>query len=106
VRSFSGFSDNEKLNMPIQGGAAEVMLIALVYCHRAVRKLGAVIVNIVHDELVIETPEAQAQSCVQAVRTAMNKAFADYCESLEVLENWEVAEVQTGAEWSCKLSHS
>ena len=105
VRSFTGYSDNEKLNMPIQGGAAEVMLLALVYCHRAVRKLGAIIVNIVHDELVIETPEAQAQACVQTVKAAMNQAFADYCQHLEVLENWDVADVQVGQDWSCKLSH-
>lgn len=105
VRGFTGYSDNEKLNMPIQGGAAEVMLLALVYSHRAVRKLGAVIVNIVHDELVIETPEAQAQACVQAVKAAMNQAFADYCQRLDVLENWDVADVQMGQDWSCKLSH-
>lgn len=105
MRTLQGFSDNEKLNLPIQGGAAEVMLLALVFCHRAIRKFGAVIVNIVHDELVIETPQEHWSACVDAVTAAMKLAFKYYCEFLEVQEDWDVAEVHSGPDWSCKLSH-
>jgi DNA polymerase-1 len=50
----SGFYRNYAFNHPIQGGCAEVMLIAMARVDRALRALPARIVLTVHDELLIE----------------------------------------------------
>jgi DNA polymerase-1 len=50
----SGFQRNYAFNHPIQGGCAEVMLIAMARVDRALRSLPARIVLTVHDELLIE----------------------------------------------------
>jgi DNA polymerase-1 len=49
-----GFSKPLRLNFPVQGSAAEVMLLALVNTHRALAGSNAKLIATVHDELVIE----------------------------------------------------
>jgi DNA polymerase-1 len=61
----------EALNTPVQGGAAEIMLAALAHLERSLRGLDAHLVNIVHDELVVEAAEQEAAAVQQALEQAM-----------------------------------
>ncbi len=59
------------LNTPIQGGAAEVLLAALAALDRRLKRLDAKLVNVVHDELVLELAADQAPAAKTAVEEAM-----------------------------------
>jgi DNA polymerase-1 len=56
----TGFQRNFAFNHPIQGGCAEVMLIAMARLDRALRPYPARIVLTVHDELLIEVADDPA----------------------------------------------
>ena len=51
-----GFSKPLSLNFPMQGSASEVMALALVNTHRALKGSSAKLLASVHDELVLECP--------------------------------------------------
>ena len=57
------FGERVALNMPIQGTAADVMKLAMVRVDRALReeKLHAKLILQVHDELIVECPEEEAE---------------------------------------------
>ena len=61
------------VNMPIQGGAADIMKRAMIDCDRALSGSGsrARVLLQVHDELVLEVPEAEVEAVVPLVRRAM-----------------------------------
>ncbi len=77
VRDFSGepkgYRYTQALNTPIQGGAAEVMLATLACLDKHLSGLDADLVNIVHDELVLEA----AEDAVEAVGEAVEKAMVE-----------------------------
>ena len=58
------FGERVALNMPIQGTAADLMKLAMVAVHRRLRAEGlkARLVLQVHDELIVECPEAEAET--------------------------------------------
>ena len=70
-----GFSKPLSLNYPIQGSAAEVMLLALVNTHRALKGSSAKLIAIVHDELVLECPTPLVDEIKQLVADTMTAAF-------------------------------
>ena len=66
------------MNTPVQGGAAECMLYALVYLYHAllaVPELQAKIVNCVHDEIIVECDEAKVELTKQIVENSMIEGF-------------------------------
>ncbi len=77
VRDFkkeqSGYRYSEALNTPIQGGAAEIMLAALAKLEENLMGIDAFLVNVIHDELVVEAVEEHAQ----LAKTAIEKAMID-----------------------------
>ena len=64
------FGERVALNMPIQGTAADIIKLAMLRVDKALRaeKLRARLVLQVHDELIVECPEAEAKT-VQALLT-------------------------------------
>jgi DNA polymerase I len=70
-----GYRYTESLNTPIQGGAAEIMLATLAVLEQHLAELDAKLVNIVHDELVLEVAEADADKVIAAVESAMAEGF-------------------------------
>jgi DNA polymerase I len=64
----------QAVNFPIQASAADVMLIAMAEVARALP--GALALQ-VHDELVLELPEAAADAALGTVDALMTMAFAD-----------------------------
>ena len=75
IRDFTteqrGYRYTEALNTPIQGGAAEVLLAALARLQMHLADIDAQLVNIVHDEFVLEVTEADADRATTAVEAAM-----------------------------------
>ena len=70
------FGQRVAMNMPIQGTAADIIKIAMVRVYRRLREEGlqARLILQVHDELIVEAPEAEAQRAAQIVQEAMEHA--------------------------------
>jgi DNA polymerase-1 len=82
------------INAPIQGTAADIINIATIRLHQALqeRELQARMILQVHDELVIETPEAEMATVAPLTREVMENAFAlkaPLKADLKVGQNWE-----------------
>ena len=91
------FAERTAINTPIQGTAADIMKMAMIAVHRRLKEEGrqARMVLQVHDELVLEVPEAEVEPVARLVRTAM--------ENVVRLDVPLVAEVKTGRNWrECK----
>jgi DNA polymerase-1 len=75
VRSFG---ERTAMNSPLQGSAADLIKRAMINLHRALgagRSGGAMLLQ-VHDELVLEAPEAEVEGVVAVVRREMEGAAA------------------------------
>ncbi len=57
----SASSLNGRLNLPVQGTAADIMKIALGRLPKALESTGAKLVAIIHDEIILEVPEQRAE---------------------------------------------
>jgi len=82
------------VNMPIQGGAAEIMKKAMIDCDRALKESGssARVLLQVHDELVIEVPRAEVPTLVPLVRRAMSEAcplVVPLVVDVKIGDNWQ-----------------
>ena len=73
VRALDKNIGTECLNTPVQGGAAECLLAALAALD--VDSLGGRLVNVVHDELVVECEPEQAGAVMAEVERAMVAGF-------------------------------
>ena len=70
------FGERAATNAPIQGTAADLIKIAMIDIHRALQQSGAPARMLlqVHDELLFETPRAEADATLQLVREKMEGA--------------------------------
>lgn len=61
------------INTPIQGGAADIMVGAMVKIHRenTIREMGWKMIHQVHDEIILEGPEENAQKVYDLVKQIM-----------------------------------
>ncbi len=96
IRSLSGriryFPDpaadiNALINFPIQAGCADVMKAVLANLHSALRDTNAQAVNIVFDEVIVESIAAQAESVKQIVQDAFVAGMHKYVSSVPVEVN-------------------
>jgi DNA polymerase-1 len=89
-----GRAEREAINHPIQGTAADIMKLAMIRLHDGLeaRRLGARMLLQVHDELVLEVPEAEIEATVPVVCEAMEGAFdldAPLKADVKIGPNWE-----------------
>ena len=70
------FGKRVAMNAPIQGTAADVMKLAMIKVYERLRREEPVakIVMQVHDELIVEAPEARAEAVCRIVREEMDGA--------------------------------
>ncbi|MFQ5835110.1 MAG: DNA polymerase, partial [bacterium] len=63
-------------NTPVQGGAADLIKLAMINLDRKFKKegLGAYIVLQIHDELLLEVPEAEIDQTRKIVKEKMERA--------------------------------
>ena len=67
------FGERVALNMPIQGTAADIIKLAMIRVDRRLREEGleARLVLQVHDELIVECPEGEAETAARLLREEM-----------------------------------
>ena len=72
------FGERVALNMPIQGTAADVMKLAMVAVWKRLKaeKLQARMVLQVHDELIVECPEAEAEQVARLLAEEMEQVVS------------------------------
>ena len=89
------------INTPIQGTAADIIKIAMVRLHRALRERGlqAGMILQVHDELVLEVPTGEVKTVSPLVRRIMEGAYqldAPLKVDVKLGKNWlEMEDVHT-----------
>ncbi len=84
-------------NMPIQGTSADITKLAMARVARALRSRGkdAFLVNCVHDELVVETSESDADEVARLVRKEMVSAGEVFLKEVPT-----VVDVQVARHWA------
>ncbi len=91
------YAEREAINAPLQGSAADIILRAMIRLPRAIADAGlhAKLLLQVHDELVLEAPQAEAKATAELVKEVMEGA------PLPVLELAVPLVVETGmaANW-------
>ncbi len=71
-----GFGERVAMNMPIQGTAADIIKIAMIRVYERLKEEfpKARLIMQVHDELIIEAPEAEAEQVAQLLKETMESA--------------------------------
>lgn len=72
------FGERVAMNMPIQGSAADIIKIAMINVHRALkeRNLKSRLILQVHDELLIEAEEDEADEVAKILKNEMENAVS------------------------------
>ena len=73
-RNIRSFGERVALNMPVQGTAADVIKIAMVKVHNWLKeeKLESKLILQVHDELICECPEDEAETVCRILEEEMS----------------------------------
>jgi DNA polymerase-1 len=68
------------INTPIQGGAADIAMLAMLQIHRCprLRSLGYRMLMQIHDEVILEGPEEHKDEALALVKLHMEKPFNDH----------------------------
>ena len=82
-------------NAPIQGTSADILKRALRLLNDELRETSAKIVNIIHDEIVVEVDEGEAQDVARKVEQAMCAAGEEFVQTVPVK-----VETQIASEWT------
>jgi DNA polymerase-1 len=95
-RSSEGAAQRYAKNMPIQGTSADILKRALRLLHDDIRESSIRLVNIVHDEIIVECDTAEAERAADLLESAMLRAGAEFVSKVPIK-----VDVHTAAEW-CK----
>jgi DNA polymerase-1 len=88
-----GFAERAAMNMPLQGGAADIIKIAMLRVAKALadKRLAAKLILQVHDELIIDAPREEAEYVAALVKSEMEGAYAlsvPLTANVQISENW------------------
>ena len=74
--SLRQFGERAAMNMPLQGSSADIIKIAMVNIHRALKEKGmkTKLILQVHDELVLDAPESEAEEAAKILKYEMENA--------------------------------
>jgi DNA polymerase-1 len=72
-RNVRNFGERAAVNTPIQGSAADIIKLAMVSIHRALKQRGleSKLILQVHDELILDVPQAELKEMTRLIRTEM-----------------------------------
>ena len=75
-RPYTATTFTDAVNYPIQGTGADLLKLAVLLFDAEItkRKIPAKVVNLVHDEIVVETPEAYSEETKEVLEKAMKTA--------------------------------
>ncbi len=94
-RSSLGAAQRYAKNMPIQGTSADILKRALRLLHDDIRRTSAKLVNIVHDEIVVECDAIDAEKTSQILESAMLRAGEEFVSKVPIK-----VDVHTSGEWA------
>lgn len=94
-RSSVGAAQRYAKNMPIQGTSADILKRALRLLHEEIRGTSAKLVNIVHDEIVVECDAAESDATAAKLDAAMRRAGEDYVKTVPIK-----VDIHTSDEWT------
>ncbi|HRI03290.1 MAG TPA: DNA polymerase [Pyrinomonadaceae bacterium] len=94
-RASLGSAQRYAKNMPIQGTSADILKRALRLLHDDIRDTSAKLVNIVHDEIVVECDATDADQTAATLESAMLRAGAEFVSKVPVK-----VDVHTADEWT------
>ena len=80
------------VNMPIQGTSADILKLALRLLHDSIRGTSAKLVNIVHDEIIVECDAAEAEATADRLEKAMCAAGERYVKKVPVKVDAKIAD--------------
>ncbi|MFY9558396.1 MAG: DNA polymerase [Blastocatellia bacterium] len=83
-RSQVGATQRLGKNAPIQGSSADIIKRALALLYEALKPIDAKIVNCIHDEIVVEVAEGQAEDCAVILEREMVAAAREFISSVPV----------------------
>ena len=80
------------VNMPIQGTSADILKRALRLLHDYLRGTSGKLVNIVHDEVMVECDAAEAEETANRLESAMLKAGQDFVQRVPIKTDTHIAD--------------
>ena len=91
-----GMAERAAINAPIQGGAADIIKIAMIRMPKALKlnKLNAKMLLQVHDELIFEVPKIEIERTKKTVVEVMEKTFlldVPLVVDIGIGNNWDEA---------------
>ena len=88
------FGERVAMNMPLQGSASDIIKLAMLKVHKALKEGGfkAKLIMQVHDELIIDCPVDEAQQVKKILVECMENNTPDFKVKL-------VAECSAGNNW-------
>ncbi len=94
-RAQIGAAQRNAKNFPIQGSSADILKRALHLLHREMFGTGAKLVNIVHDEIIVECDASEAEQIADKLNKVMCAAGEEYIRKVPVK-----VDVHTADEWT------
>ncbi|HVW30391.1 MAG TPA: DNA polymerase [Polyangiaceae bacterium] len=85
-----GASLGSRLAAPIQGSQADAIKTALVLLAEPLARLGAAVVIVIYDELVVEVPSAHAEEARSLIKDAMERALRTFLPDVPVIANADI----------------
>lgn len=83
-------------NTPIQAMCGDILKVAIRLLSENLREHGAQMVNLIHDEIIIECPDAHIDGAVPVIRDCMVKAGAEFIKAVPVEVNILVDTISPG----------
>ncbi|MEO6654897.1 MAG: DNA polymerase, partial [Pyrinomonadaceae bacterium] len=94
-RGSVGAAQRYAKNMPIQGTSADILKRALRLLHDDIRDTSAKLVNIVHDEIIVECDAAEAEQTARTLESAMLRAGAEFVTKVPIKIDVHIADEWT-----------
>lgn len=94
-RSSVGAAQRYAKNMPIQGTSADILKRALRLLHEDLRGTSARLVNIVHDEIIVECAAGETETTSAKLESSMLRAGRDYIQTVPIKVDIHIADEWT-----------
>ncbi len=94
-RKAASLAQRNGKNMPIQGSSADILKRALHLLHKEISGTSARLVNIVHDEIIVEVDVSEAEMTADRLQKAMCAAGEEYVSKVPVKVDVHIADEWT-----------
>ena len=91
-RQAASLAQRNGKNMPIQGASADILKRALRLLHDKLKETTARVVNIVHDEIVVECDAEKCEETARTLEEAMCAAGEEYVTRVPVKVETEISD--------------